>query len=396
MKQKVVYLEGIRGAAAFIVVLAHFFQVFLPSVFEGRGDIVHFAFETPASKTPINLLFNGNFSVTLFFVLSGYVLSCRFFRDKENSIIFSSAVRRYLRLAIPAFASVILAFTLMRLGFGYFDDISPITMSSMRDPYAADPSIWAMFREGLFNSFFTYGNQYNPVLWTMTYELFGSFLILAFLFLLGKYRIRYIAYPILIFFFLDSYYLGFVLGLLLSDLHNSGRNWLALVNRPWVNLLLVITGMYVGSYPYVSTNNTVYSILVWNAPGFSFFVFYHVIGSFLIILAALNSKWMQTLFSSKPFAYLGKVSFSMYLVHFTIICTFGSYFFMQLSSRMSYEASLAIVIPITLIIIFAASHIMYRYIDNTTVRILRAWSGRLFNREPLRKPIEEGIQHTYS
>lgn len=388
MKQKLIYLEGIRGAAAFIVVLAHFFQVFLPSVFEGKGAMVHFAFETTASKTPLNLLFNGNFSVALFFVLSGYVLSYRFFREKENSIIYSSALRRYFRLAVPAFVSIILAYAVVRFGFGYYDDISPITRSSMRDPYVVDPNIWTMFKEGLFNTFFTYGNKYNPVLWTMTYELFGSFLIFIFLFLLGKLRNRYIVYPFLIYFFLDSYYLGFVLGLLLSDLHNSGRNWLELVNRPWVNLLLVTMGIYVGSFPYVSAENTIYSILVWNAPGFSFFVFYHAIGSFFIILALLNSKSMQSLFGSKPFAYLGKVSFSLYLVHFTIILSFGSYLFMQLSSSLSYGANLAIVLPTTLIFIFAVSHLMYCCIDNTTVKLLSSWSNRVFKRE-FRKPIKE-------
>lgn len=397
MKQKVIYLEGIRGAAAFIVVLAHFFQVFLPSVFEGRGEVVHFAFETPASKTPMNLLFNGNFSVTLFFVLSGYVLSYRFFLDKENSIIYSSAIRRYFRLAVPAFVSVLFAFAVMRFGLGYYDNIRPLTMSSMHDPMSADPGIWTMLEEVLYHSFFTYGNQYNPVLWTMTYELFGSFLIFAFLLLLGKIRIRYLVYPILIYFFLDSYYLGFVLGLLLSDLHNSGRNWLALVSHPWVNLALVIVGIYVGSYPYVAPDNTVYSVLVWNAPGFSFFVFYHVIGSFLILLAALHSKWMQALFSSKPFAYLGKISFSMYLVHFTIISSLGSYLFLQLSHSLSYGADLAIVMLVSLIVIFAVTHLMNVYIDATTVKLLKAWSSRLFKREQqLGKPAQQGTPHTFS
>ncbi len=66
---------------------------------------------------------------------------------------------------------------------------------------------------------------------------------------------------------------------------------------------------------------------VWEAPGFSFFEFYHVIGSLLILTALLNSSRMQTLFNRKPFAYLGKISFSLYLVHFTFICTLGSYIF---------------------------------------------------------------------
>lgn len=49
-----------------------------------------------------------------------------------------------------------------------------------------------------------------------------------------------------------------------------------------------------------------------------------------------------------------------------------------------------IVMPVTLIVIFAVAHLMYRYIDDTTVKLLGAWSSRLFKREQLSKPIEVG------
>lgn len=386
MKSKLIFLDGLRGAAAFIVVLAHFFQVFLPSVFEGNGEISHFSFEIPASQTPFNLLFNGNFSVCLFFVLSGYVLSYRFFRSKDNAIIYSSAARRYFRLAVPAFASVLLAYLVILVGAGWFGEVSAVTKSSMHDPYTIMPSVWTLLKEGLYHNFFTYGSQFNPVLWTMTYELFGSFLIFAFLLLFGHFKIRFIIYPIIMYYFLDSYYLAFILGLLLSDLHNSNeKNRLQFIKRPWINVILMVVGLYVGSFPYVNWVGTIYEPLVWNQPTFSFFIFYHVIGAFFIMTAVLNSNWMQTLFASKPFAFLGKISFSLYLVHFTVICTLSSFMFLKLSPYLSYGFNLMITVLVSLIVIFGLAHLMNRYVDQPTIDFLSKHSARIFDRDPNRK-----------
>ncbi|WP_274363043.1 acyltransferase family protein [Paenibacillus thermotolerans] len=382
MSRKIEYLDGLRGTAACIVVSAHIFQVFMPSVFEGRADIAHFAFETFASRTPLNLLFNGNFSVCLFFVLSGYVLSYRYFHTKRNAIIYSGAAKRYFRLAVPAFVSVLLAFAVMRLGLGYFDEVSGITRSSMIDPYDADPGALSMVREAFYHTFFTYGFQYNPVLWTMTYELFGSFMIFGFLLLLGKFRIRYLAYAALIWYFADSYYLGFVLGLLLSDLRNSGRmGALQRLNRPWVNVPLVLAGVYFGSYPYAGTEGTVYEVLALPVANVNLFVFYHIVGSFLLMIALLNSGSMQRLFGSRLFAYLGKISFSLYLVHFTIICSFSSFLLLQLRDVLSYGHNLLLTTLASVVIIFVTAHLMYRFVDAKTVETLSRWSGRRFGRE---------------
>lgn len=375
---KIAYLDGLRGIAAFIVVVSHFFQVFMPSVFEGNGEIEHFAFESIAARTPLNLLFNGNFSVCLFFVLSGYVLSYKFFRNKNNTIVYSSAIRRYFRLAIPAFVSVVLAYLIVILNLGAFDDIRGITLSSMPDPFDADASLLTMLKEGLFHTFLTYGSQYNPVLWTMTYELLGSFMIFAFLLVLGKRSFRFVGYAILIYWFIDSYYLGFVLGMFLSDIKNSGRDWLTYINRPWINFILLISGIFTGSYPYLSPQGTVYSVLVWDSANFSFFVFYHVIGALLIITCLLNSSRMQSFFSLKLFAYLGKVSFSLYLVHFIIICTFGSFIFLLFSSYLPYSLNVVLTSIITLPMIFAIAHVFYCFVDARTLFWISRWNNRIF------------------
>lgn len=384
MFMKIVYLDGLRGLAALIVVVSHFFQVFAPSVFEGREEIEHFAFEGMAARTPFNLLFNGNFSVCLFFVLSGYVLSYRFFGTGDRSIVYSSAIRRYFRLAVPALASVFLAYLILVLDLGAYDNIRGMTLSSMPDPFAADANLLVMLKESLFHTFFTYGSQYNPVLWTMTYELFGSFMIFVFLIVCGRHRIRYAVYAILICLFIDSHYLGFVLGMLLSDVKNSGKERPAFIHRSWIQLLLLCAGIYLGSYPYVAPQGTVYSILQWGTADFDLFVFYHVIGSFLILTVLLHSSRMQSIFSHRFFAYLGKISFSLYLVHFTVICSFGSYVFLYLSPFLSYGPRVLFTTILTFAVIAAMAHWFYRLVDARILLGLSRWNRALFTSGKLR------------
>lgn len=382
MTSKIAYLDGVRGLAACVVVVSHFFQVFAPSVFEGKPEIAHFAFEGLAARTPLNLLFNGNFSVCVFFVLSGFVLSWRFFHTKDRIHIYSSALRRYFRLAVPAALSVFLAYVVMVLGLAYFDDIRQTTSSSMPDPFTASPDVLVMVQEALFHTFFSYGSAYNPVLWTMTYELLGSFLIFGFLLAVGRFRLRVAAYAVLAVIFIDSYYLGFVFGMALSDLKYSGRDRLAFLRRPWTTPFLLCAGLYLGSYPYVGVEGTIYSILTWpNSSNFSFFVFYHTLGACLTLTALLISPRLQSFFGRKPFSYLGDLSFSLYLLHFTILCSLGAFIFDRLHPRFPYGFSVALTVLLTTPIMFAFAHWFYRFVDAVTLSVLGRWSKRIF--EPM-------------
>ncbi|MEC0238338.1 acyltransferase [Paenibacillus dokdonensis] len=381
MKTKIAYLDGFRGLAACVVVVSHFFQVFAPSVFEGKPEIVHFPFEGFAARTPLNLLFNGNFSVCVFFVLSGYVLSWRYFLTKDKMHIYASALRRFFRLAIPASMSVCLAFAVMQLGWGFFDNIRQATHSSMPDPFTASSHVLVMIQEALYHTFFTYGSAYNPVLWTMTYELLGSFLIFGFLLTLGRFKLRILGYAVLAALLADSYYLGFVLGMVLSDLMYSGRDRLTAFLPPWTTPLLLGAGLYLGSFPYVGIENTIYSILVWRGSStFSFFVFYHTVGACLTLTALLISPRLKSLFGRRPFLYLGRISFSLYLVHFTIICSLGSYLFYQFHLLFPYSLSTALTVILTTPLIFAVAHFFDRFVDAPTLAVLGPWSRRVLDR----------------
>jgi peptidoglycan/LPS O-acetylase OafA/YrhL len=71
-EKKLFYLDGIRGLAACIVVISHYIQVFYPAALNGRPQQAHSKWDIWYGHSPINLFYNGQFAVCLFFVLSGY------------------------------------------------------------------------------------------------------------------------------------------------------------------------------------------------------------------------------------------------------------------------------------------------------------------------------------
>jgi peptidoglycan/LPS O-acetylase OafA/YrhL len=97
--RRLVSLDGLRGVAALIVVCFHFASAFLP-------DLVPNQTATPyrIADTPIGILLNGPFSVSVFFVLSGFVVSNA--AAKRRSPIYVNLPLRYLRLAVPVLCSV--------------------------------------------------------------------------------------------------------------------------------------------------------------------------------------------------------------------------------------------------------------------------------------------------
>ena len=101
-------LDGLRGIAAIVVVFHHFLCAFLPQFVPGLTDHTSWLVDTP-----LGLLVNGHFSVYIFFVLSGFVVARA--AVKSSDPFYVNIPLRYLRLALPATASVIMAWGLLTL-----------------------------------------------------------------------------------------------------------------------------------------------------------------------------------------------------------------------------------------------------------------------------------------
>lgn len=355
---KVKYLEGLRGFAAFIVVIFHFLGTFYPSSIYGtiNNIFTYKKLELIFVSTPLNVMFNGNFAVCIFFVLSGFVLSMKFFETKNEEVIVKSAIKRYFRLVIPVFVSVIL----FLICFSIFEK--------------TDINILSAVYEGLYGSFFTHEVHYNVVLWTMTFEFFGSFLVFLFCSIFGKSKNRGIFYIIILLVFWKTYYLSFILGLLLCDLYFNKSINLNFQKNKLLKVVTFILALLMGSYPNqlgkmeqsIDINSTIYSFFSRLEGADSF---YHSIGAFLILFLLLYSSSLKKIFSTKGFSFLGKISFSMYLTHNIVIFYFSKnlfYYFLE-NLKFSYFLCFIMTFFISLVPIVLFAVIFTKYVDNQSV-----------------------------
>lgn len=175
MAEKITYLDGLRGIAAVNVMIMHFFIVFLPAMIYSDRMPSHLGnFEQVFSNTPLGLIGAGNFSVCIFFILSGYVLTQKYFKTKNKSIIISGAVRRYIRLFIPVLAAILLSYLMASAGvFHYYIETVIISGNNNYAGYwIFTPNIADAIKQALWGAFFAGEDTYNPVLWTMTIEFY--------------------------------------------------------------------------------------------------------------------------------------------------------------------------------------------------------------------------------
>lgn len=374
---KIAYFDGLRGLAALIVVIAHFIQLFYPALFSLDAQLVHNMVELEISKTPFNILYNGNLSVCIFFVLSGFVLSYRFFETKQSKVIISSAIRRYFRLALPVSVSVLFVYILLLFDSFYLKNILEYTFTQLNTDYSKfSTNFFVMSKIALFDTLFNWDSSYNPVLWTITYELFGSFLVFSFLALFGDIQRRYVVYILLIVLFSRTYFLGFIFGILLSDVFVHQRSVFQNLHV-LVKYVLLFVGLFLGSYPYINTSNTIYSFLYIPALEADNLIVYHIVGAFLIMITVLCSSTLQSILSSSFFLFLGRISFSLYLIHFTLLCSLSSFLFWKLHAVIGYNSSALLTFLVSIPVMFVFSHYLYKYVDVKAIN----WSKELFEKK---------------
>jgi peptidoglycan/LPS O-acetylase OafA/YrhL len=319
-------LDAIRGIAALVVVNYHSSLGFLPT---------HMALFTGLPVNPQEafwthfwfVAFNGPAAVTLFFVLSGFVLTYGCFATRRPRILLRTAVKRYPRLAGPVLAACLIAWLLFKLGLHDNARAAALTGSNWLVAFGHDPgpSFESALKQGLWRTLL-YGNvNYNTSLWTMRLELLGSFVCLAaaavLLRILVLSRLLAIVAGIAATVLLRKLPLdisAFMAGVTLSVAVAGAR--LPRLPLP-VGLALCALSLYFygymgpeGDYAWLA------SIMpAWLPPYLTVFC------SVLLIFTVESCARIRAALSSSPFLrWLGEISFALYLIHYLVILSAGS------------------------------------------------------------------------
>jgi peptidoglycan/LPS O-acetylase OafA/YrhL len=169
-KKKDIALEAIRGIAALSVLLWHCCLGFLP---EYVGVVAKHDGISSWQGSPFFFLINGTAAVSLFFVLSGYILTRRYFSSGETKMLARGALKRWPRLMGPVLLTVLISYLFFKCGWYFFEQAGAMANTPFLAKFvwnAEKPfpvSFWSALLQGSFFTFFRGDSFYNSSLWTM-------------------------------------------------------------------------------------------------------------------------------------------------------------------------------------------------------------------------------------
>lgn len=341
---RIQYLDSIRGIAAMIVVVFHFMAW-------RWGDTLQFNIAA--------FVFNGTEAVSFFFVLSGFVLSYSYVNSSRKIEFGRYLYKRILRL-YPAYVLNILLLFIYDLRDYSFESIF------IRYERVLPIKEWLMFQDT--------HDLYVPG-WTLQIEIIYSVIIIGLILLYRKHP-YWLLLPLI-----GSYVIGspdirlymnhFIMGICLSIIYPKLKDVSFAATRfyPWrwaIYALIFVLFSFVNIARFFKPIDDMFHLFwTYNIRWAHFSGF----AAFLFLIIVMMSKNIQALLENKVLLYLGKISYSIYLIHWII-----GLFIMnnwQVWGQYLGEGAFRVFVMFILFIgasVFAAD-LMYRFIEAPFIRI---------------------------
>lgn len=303
--KRIDYLDSLRGIAALVVLVSHFLIAYgLPT-----------GWARALQGTPVSSLWDGFAAVSLFFVLSGFVLSLKRFAPKpanEEQSIAPFFVARIFRIGPPYVCAVVVSAFAMHFAFDMSSTFPPATEWVSQ--------FWhheISFRQVIRDAFLM--EQVNerrlvPQGWTLAIEIKFS-LMIPFLVLIAKRGLLWLSsFAAVCLAFLNVHYFlfHFALGVLLAERFSNRPELLNSLSRFSKAILLGFSlALYSANCWFT------HAIQPERFTGIVFCI--SGLGAAGIIASCLSSASLQAMLSWKFPLLLGRVSYSFYLLHMIVI-----------------------------------------------------------------------------
>lgn len=296
-KERLHYLDSVRGIAASLVVIYHF---------------IGWRWEEHIEYNIASMFFNGADAVSFFFVLSGFVLSYKYFQRNATLSIKKYVFKRFLRL-YPAFIFTVL------INYWYWHHGNP-DINIIKDMF------WQNSHK-LWEELIMIRGQHKYYIpgWTLGVEMALSLLMPVFI-LAGKHYFKLIIWLIPCSMFMGAGYISiftmhFCLGMILAYYYPQIRNYGATKTKWYAWRHLIYLGIFIlfslrhidrawGLPEFVDKFNSFWRLGMFHYTGFA---------SFLILLVIINKPKLHRVLHLKPLLFLGKISYSIYLMHWLVV-----------------------------------------------------------------------------
>ncbi|PEN43550.1 hypothetical protein CN540_31265 [Bacillus toyonensis] len=384
MSKRYEELDSLRGLAALIVVIHHCLLTFIVFFAAYNHELISSSLVRFLSDSPLHILWAGSEAVILFFILSGFVLSLPFLNSKTTTYK-SYFIKRFCRIYLPYIFTIflsILLFNLLKVDnpisylSSWFNEMwsTPLTLKSALsyllmlgiDTHNFNTVTWSLIHEMRISIFFPlimipilkYDWKKSLIIGLLTtYSLWFVFVVASLLIKVGD--LSFILKSIGDTFYYCSF---FVIGSVFAKYKDSIKFF---YNRQSIltKTLIVIFAILMYSIEWVvpglgelKSNGGIYLITLR-----TFINLCVTIAILILFMFALNSTKFQNKLRNSKLVYLGKISYSLYLIHPIILLT-SIY---ALKDFLSIEI---IVVAIPFVSIIIAS-IMYKLIEEPSINL---------------------------
>jgi peptidoglycan/LPS O-acetylase OafA/YrhL len=365
---KLVPLEGLRGIAALVVVLGHMVRGLVP-LGDARWDGLHQIHRW---------LLNGGAAVTVFFVLSGFILSLPFAKDRSRLRVLTALLKRWPRLAALTTIACLFSWGLVVLSQDNYEQAAAVTgnnwmASHFNAPLQGNEISWvAALRDGLYDVFMSGSSRFDSPLWTMRIELFGSFAVFVMapvLFGLKTWKLRLAVIGAVMlaggtalpWAYVSDFLVGIILAMLFAEDKMPGfSNWWAAGAG--------LAGIYLFCFSAGETH-AIHAPIKAVLPAGEAAHFVWDVSAALMIMVLLGNPFLRRLFSKNWALWLGLLSFPIYLLHVPIMLSAGATIIVNAVGPFGMTAAVVLAAAMTMALTLACALPL--------ARVDMAWTGVL-------------------
>ncbi|MBS1624754.1 MAG: acyltransferase [Bacteroidetes bacterium] len=345
---RVEFLDSARGVAAWSVLIFH--------------TILTYNFEIADTRLPawqlatLKVFFNGSEAVSFFFVLSGFVLASSL-KDLRDDFYFPNYIlKRLLRIYPLYIVAVSIAFFL-----------------------SSDRRVFYFLQELLLTSGV---HRLIPPGWTMGIEVLLSLFMPVLVITLRDHRVFYSLVVLMLFSYryVSPFLFHFLLGIWIHDLYRSGRT-VERLNKGaelWVILptclLLYSLRQLAPLWPRLEYAINGFQDLIGMDRDIIYFYFSGV-ASAVFILLILQSARLQSFLNHHFLAFIGRISFSLYLLHSIIIKAFH---FDKLKAYFPTIGLLPTMVVLVSLATIIVSYFSYKFIELPFMNLARKADARKY------------------
>ena len=356
-------LDSLRGLAAVMVVVYHWTHLWPDKAYP---RLLHLLL----TLTPLQLIVNGHASVVLFFILSGFVLSLPQVRGRDVEYP-GYLVKRICRIYLPYLAALVLAVA----GCYYFHGLDAYDEWFERTWHHA-PDIRMVVQHILLIGDYP-SDVYNTAFWSLVQEMRVSiffpvlcWLVLriraarglalaAVLFVCEGFAERHTALPLP-----DLQTIAcvgtFILGILLAMYLEPLRSWLSRTRAvAYWTIFAVCFALYIFT-PLLAYH------LHFKTIGSDGVL---AVGGSGVILYALVDKHISRMILGPVVSFLGRVSYSLYLLHGTVLFACAYLFHDKLSPFVWFVPYLAVSL--------GGAAVMYRWVEVPSMNLGKQLASRM-------------------